>query len=122
MTWIRTRAVPIFVFANAVVFIHLLDDAFLDGPRGISVWSSLATDAVPMAVALAALIAFPFLTPALQAWLAFLFSGRCLRSTAALPSRMRKSPRSQLISMRRPPILNTSRCSQTGSALSSPGS
>jgi uncharacterized protein len=73
MTWIRAHAVPIFAGANVLVVIHLLDDAFVDGPRGISVWSNLATDAVPMAVALAAVIAFPFLSPALQAWVAFLF-------------------------------------------------
>ena len=71
MTRLRELAVPIFGVASAVVLLHLLDDAFVDGPRGVSVWSNLATDAVPMAALLIALIAFMFLPDAVRAWVAF---------------------------------------------------
>lgn len=78
MTRIRAHAVPIFAAANALVLLHLLDDAFVDGPTGVSVWSNLATDAVPMAVALAAVVAFPFLPPAVRAWVSFVFGAMLL--------------------------------------------
>ena len=71
MTRLRELAVPIFGVAGAVVLLHLLDDAFVDGPRGVSVWSNLATDAVPMAALLVAVIAFMFLPDAVRAWMAF---------------------------------------------------
>ena len=71
MTRLRGLAVPIFGVASAVVLLHLLDDAFVDGPRGVSVWSNLATDGVPMAALLIALIAFMFLPDAVRARVAF---------------------------------------------------
>ena len=71
MTRLRELAVPIFEVASAVVLLHLLDDAFVDGPRGVSVWSNLATDAVPMAALLVSPIAFVFLPDAVRAWVAF---------------------------------------------------
>ncbi len=71
MRRLRELAVPIFEVASAVVVVHLLDDAFVDGPRGVSVWSNLATDVVPMAVLVVAAIAFVIVPDAVRAWIAF---------------------------------------------------
>ena len=71
MRRVREHALLIFALAGAVVIVHLLDDAFIDGPRGVSTWSNLATDAVPMAVMVVAVVAFAFLPSAVRAWLAF---------------------------------------------------
>jgi hypothetical protein len=73
VTRIWTLAFPIFAAANALIGIHLLDDALVDGPHGISAWSGFATDAVPLVVSVAAVLAFRRLRPALRAWVSFVF-------------------------------------------------
>jgi alpha/beta superfamily hydrolase len=68
---LRSHAARLYAVATSLVVLHLVDDAFLNPPRGTSFAANAATIAAPLAIAVALAIAFGRLRPGPQAWTAF---------------------------------------------------
>ena len=68
----------IFTVATLAALVHALDDAFVNRGPGLSLGQHALAGAIALAAAVAGVLAFPSLRPALRAALAFAFGGLAL--------------------------------------------